>query len=551
MHLTMVPRPSPSARPRRRVVPRRLGAGLVATAVLAAAACSGSDDAAPADTSPAATERQVGELPAAMVEIMDEEPYSHARWGVEVAPLSGGDAVVSRRSEELFGQGSTTKLFSVGTYLDTVGLDDRIETPVFQQGDDLVLQAMGDPVMGGRESGAEQLGYGVPPQPSAGVLPGVTFAPGDPLAGLDSLAAQVAAAGVTEVLGDVIIDDRLFEPWDTIGGPITPIVINDNLVAVEASPTEEGQPAEVRVVPETEAFTVDNQTTTAAAGEGTGVSLGPADPDDANGPGSTRLVLSGEIAADDEPFLNVFNVPDPPAFARTLFIEALERAGVSVAADPVGENDVSGLGPFGSRGADPVATITSPTSQQAAALIWKISFNLGANLVTCLVAVEGGSTDCRDGLTAIHDRLDALDITNNEVWPLNGAGSDFSSATPSAMVTWLRWMRERPWGEQVPDMLPILGVDGSLSLSQTDTPSTGHVQAKTGTWAGIDEGTATLLMAGQGLAGFLQADDGEEYAFALSMNGGTFPGSPGQGLLDANDDLAEISAALQRAVSDS
>lgn len=331
--------------------------GLAAVVLLTLAACSGSDDATSADTSPAATEGQVGDLPAGMVEVMDEEPYASAQWGLAVEPLDGDEPIIARHDDVLFGQGSTSKLFSVGTYLDTVGLDDQIVTPVFLRGDDLVLQAMGDLVMGGREAGAEQLGYGVPPQPSAGVLPGTTFAPGDPLAGLDSLATQVAAAGVTEVPGDVIIDDRLFEPWDTIGGPITPIVINDNLVAVEASPTEEGQPAEVKVVPETEAFTVDNQTTTAAAGEGTSVSLSPAEPDDGDGSSDTTLVLSGEIAADEDPFLNVFNVPDPPAFARTLFIEALERAGVNVAAEPTGETTPPGWVP-----SDPAGTSPSPAS---------------------------------------------------------------------------------------------------------------------------------------------------------------------------------------------
>lgn len=55
-------------------------------------------------------------------------------------------------------------------------------------------------------------------------------------------------------------------------------------------------------------------------------------------------------------------------------------------------------------------------------------------------------------------------------------------------------------------------------------------------------------MAGQGLAGFMQAEDGNDYAFALYMNGGTFPGNPGQGLLDASADLADVSAALQQSL---
>ncbi|WCO66637.1 D-alanyl-D-alanine carboxypeptidase [Iamia majanohamensis] len=522
-----------------------MAVALLAVASLLVAACTGSDD--DADT-PAATEGTVGSLPDGMVEVMDRDPYGHARWGVLVEPLDEGEPVVSRGAEELFGMGSNTKLYTVGTYLDAVGADHRITTPVHQQGDDLVLVGMGDLVMGGRDAGADQLGYSIPPQPDAGLLPGTKPAPGDPLAGLDDLAGQVAAAGVTEVPGDVVVDDRLFEPWSTQGATISPIVVNDNLVAVEATPAEEGQPPTLRVVPETAAFTVENRATTGAAGGDTTVALAPAETDVEGDPEGSTLVLSGEVPADAEPFLTVFDVPDPASFARTLFIEALQRAGVAVAADPTAGNDTGDLAPFGSEPGDPVATLTGPTSAQVATLIWKISFNVGANLLTCLLAVEGGSTECTDGLAAVHDRLGDIDVADEEVWMLNGAGAEFSSTTPEAMVAWLRWMRDQDWGEDLEQMLPIMGVDGSLGLSQQDTPSTGRIQAKTGTWAGGDPGTGDLLLPGLGLAGFMQGPDGRDHVFAVYMNGATFPGDPGEAVLRSTFDMSDVAAALQQAL---
>ena len=45
----------------------------------------------------------------------------------------------------------------------------------------------------------------------ANALPGIaTLTPEDPLAGLDDLAAQIAASGIRRVAGDVVIDDRLW-----------------------------------------------------------------------------------------------------------------------------------------------------------------------------------------------------------------------------------------------------------------------------------------------------------------------------------------------------
>ena len=144
-------------------------------------------------------------------------------------------------------------------------------TPVHLVGGDLVLVASGDLVMGGRDAGSGQLGYSVPPKPDANGIPGAKPAPGDPLAGSNDLAQQVAAAGVTSVPGDLLIDDRLFKTWDSDSGPVTPIVVNDNLLAVVTTPgANPGDPASIRTIPETEAFTIVNEATTVADGDPAG-----------------------------------------------------------------------------------------------------------------------------------------------------------------------------------------------------------------------------------------------------------------------------------------
>ncbi|MDZ7734586.1 MAG: D-alanyl-D-alanine carboxypeptidase [Acidimicrobiia bacterium] len=279
----------------------------------------------------------------------------------------------------------------------------------------------------------------------------------------------------------------------------------------------------------------------------TDISLAPAETNLEGDPVGTELVASGTIAADADPLLNVYQVPDPPRYARTLFIEALERAGVTVTADPTAPNSTDGLPGFDSYGDDTeVASITSPELSAIATLIWKISHNYGANLAVCLLAVEQGSTDCPDGLGPVHDRMDQLDLSNNEVWALNGAGAGFSSTTPTAMVTWIRWMHGRDWGGQLPEMLPIMGTDGSLSLSQTDTPSTGKVQAKTGTWAAGDPATGALLMPTQGLGGFMEDTDGDQYLFAVYVNDATFS-DPGE-IITALDNVAAVAAAIQQSL---
>jgi D-alanyl-D-alanine carboxypeptidase/D-alanyl-D-alanine-endopeptidase (penicillin-binding protein 4) len=514
-------------------------ATLAAVVVAGAGACGGDDEGTSQDTA---------DLPSGVREVMAEPPYQSARWGIQVARLDNGEVAYSLASDDLAASGSTGKLFSVGTWLDVFGPDHTLETPVYAVGTrsggtltgDLVLVASGDLVLGGREADTGTLGYGIPPQTVANGIPGAEPAPGDPLAGLDHLAGQVAASGITEIEGDVWVDDRLWETWDTADGPISPMVVNDNLLDVVATPTDPGQPAALQVIPETAAYQVENRLQTTEPGGDTATELTP-------GPDNT-IIATGTIAADAEPLLSVESVADPASYGRTLFIEALERAGVSVGADPLATNRTSGLPAPGSYPAgDQVASLTSPTLEAMATLIWKISHNVGADLTVCLLAAHTGSTDCDAGFAPVRERVTALDIDPGDVWLLDGAGGSISSVTPEAMVSWLDWLRDRPWGDQLPEMLPILGVDGSLALSETDSPAKGKVQAKTGTFAGIDPGTGRLLAPGQSLAGFLEADDGTVYTFAAYMINATFA-DPATGLRQVGDDLAAVAAALQQAL---
>jgi D-alanyl-D-alanine carboxypeptidase/D-alanyl-D-alanine-endopeptidase (penicillin-binding protein 4) len=515
-----------------------LGVALPVVVALLAAGCGGASGQ-PSDGP---------DLPPGVRDVMAEDPYRSARWGIHVAELDGGDVAYSLASDDLAASGSTGKLFSVGTWLDVFGPDHTLVTPVYEVGGrsggtltgDLVLVASGDLVLGGREAGTGTLGYSIPPQTVATGIPGAKPAPGDPLAGLDQLATQVAAAGITAVEGDVVVDDRLWETWQPADGPISPMVVNDNLIGVVATAAEPGRPASLRVIPETTAYQVVNQVQTTEAGGDTSMDV-DLTPDH-------RVVASGTIAADADPLLMVAAVDDPASFGRTLFIEALERAGVAVDADLLAPNRTDGLPEYGSYPADTeVASLTSPTLEAIATLIWKISHNVGADMTVCLLAVHEGATDCTAGFAPIHERIGALDVDQGDVWLLDGAGGSFSSVTPAAAVTWLGWLRGRQWADQLPDMLPILGVDGSLALSGTGSPAKGKVQAKTGTFAGIDPGTGRLLMPGQALAGFLDADDGTTYLFAVYMINASFP-DPSTGIARVGDDLAAVAAALQQAL---
>src|SRR5262249_36830452 len=161
--------------------------------------------------------------------------------------------------------GSVRKLYSVGLTLHELGTNYRFKTPVFRNGEvdasgdlkgDLILVAKGDLTMGGRDNGDDTVAITDFDHNDANNLGSAILTTPDPLAGLDKLAAQVAASGIRKVSGDVLIDDRLFKQFRVPNQHllITPIVINDNRIDVTVLPTQLGQRARVEWRPQTAAF---------------------------------------------------------------------------------------------------------------------------------------------------------------------------------------------------------------------------------------------------------------------------------------------------------
>ena len=217
--------------------------------------------------------------------IMDRSLYRYGEWGyLEVDPTDGSTMRALGPAERLYIPGFSTKLFSVSAALDDLGFDHRFETPVYALGDtkdgtlsgDLVLVAKGDLTMDGRTTPEGKVPYTPVDHTYANDVPGATLTPEDPLAGLDEIAEQVRESGIARVDGDVLIDDRLFDPppaddpdpnldpWPS------PITINDNVIDVEITPGMVGEaPKSVTWRPQVAPYRIDVQAETVEAGNPT------------------------------------------------------------------------------------------------------------------------------------------------------------------------------------------------------------------------------------------------------------------------------------------
>jgi PBP4 family serine-type D-alanyl-D-alanine carboxypeptidase len=500
-------------------------------------------------------------LPSAITAVMQKPRYARSTWSLLVRDLATGENVYELQPDQMALTGSVRKLFSVGLALRQLGADHRFTTPVYRRGavdaqgvlaGDLVLVAAGDLTLGGRLQADGTIAFTDFDHNDANNLDTAILTPQDPLYGLDSLAQQVAAAGIRTVTGEIIVDDRLFDSFRVPNQNllVTPIMVNENMVDVTVSPTQVGQAASVDWRPKSEAFAVNGRVSTVAAGTADTVSLSGSGLVECVGTAGCNGTLAGDIPLGYEAPLSgsptlvrTFRIEDPAAFARTAFVEALKRAGVTVMAPAVAKNPTERLPAAGSYAPDArVAQLVSPPYAEYARLILKVSLNLGANLSLMLFGLTRGQRTIGGALAAERSTLvDQMGIPADGFdFPTNGSGSPDSQATPRATVQLLTAMGASDVAQVYRAALPLLGVDGSLAHTGLDLPARGHVYAKTGTT--IADGA----LKAQNLAGYVDARSGRQLAFAVFLN----DAGPIQSIGDVTD-VFEDEAAITNAIYES
>ncbi len=478
---------------------------------------------------PAAPDEQPEALSKKLGDVIDGPDYKHATWGALVVSAKTGEPVFARNPDALLAPASVTKLFSGATALLALGADHTQETVVYQRGlvlkgalrGDLILVASGDLMLGGRTRDGKTVFKDKDHTYANGGANDAELTDTDPLAGLNDLAKQVRAAGVTRIDGEVLIDDRLFaRARGTGSGPdsVAPITVNDNVIDVLVTPGEKaGDPARVTMRPETSFCSMDAVVTT--GGEKTAPDL------HLLAVGTNQFAVRGKVPAGGKPQVRVYGVDDPVLFARALFVEALRRNGVQAQCAILRPSGAALPAKGDYEKMTKVASFTSAPFKDTLAVTLKVSHNLYASTLPCLVAAAKGRTTLEAGLREQRNTLKELGVDMDAVSFGGGAGgapADYVSAR--ATVQLLRGMAKRPEWEAYKAALPVLGVDGTLAdVVKEDSPARGKVCAKTGTLIWYDSVNERFLLKSKALAGTMTTKSGTVLYFCLMVNNVPLP----------------------------
>jgi D-alanyl-D-alanine carboxypeptidase/D-alanyl-D-alanine-endopeptidase (penicillin-binding protein 4) len=218
-----------------------------------------------------------------------------------------------------------------------------------------------------------------------------------------------------------------------------------------------------------------------------------------------------------------------------------------VSADPVKTNPAEALADSAAVAALPtVAELESLPLAEEVTYVMKISYNRGAQTLICRLAADAGKTDCdEDGMGVAGEIWADAGLDTSGASLIDGSGLEGNYITPKNSVEIQSLMAKRPDADAWRATMPILGVDGSLTTVQADSPAAGKVFAKTGTLVDGDSFNGRIRLSTKTLGGVMDTESGRHLAFTIIVNQALYPTQ--DGIFEANDDVGKVAALIQQA----
>ncbi|WP_377267649.1 D-alanyl-D-alanine carboxypeptidase/D-alanyl-D-alanine-endopeptidase [Peterkaempfera sp. SMS 1(5)a] len=444
---------------------------------------------------PAGADTNAPGLSSTLDQILADTRLDGAQVGVVVRDAETGETLYDHNGSLREVPASSTKLITSAAAMALLGPDYRFSTDVLTTGSqrgpvlhgDLYLRGTGDPTMLAED--------------------------------YDQLAAEIAAAGIHRVDGDLVADDTRFDntrlgfswAWDDepyyYSSQISPLTVAPNTdydagnVIVHVEPgAAAGDQAKVSLQPATDYVTIDNRVTTVAAGGARSVDV-------EREHGTNTIHITGTMPTNGAASDTWSTVSEPTGLAADVFAKALKAHGVKLSGR-------TRLGEATPQDAQTLATHPSMSLKDLLTPFLKLSNNNHAEVLVKAIGYQlKGSGSWSAGLSAIGGFLRTVGIDPTTLRQVDGSGlSRADMISPAQFATLLSAVRSEPWFQDWYDALPIacnpdrMG-GGTLRSRMCGTPAAVNLHGKTGSMTGVS-----------GLSGYVTDADGRKLVFSMLSN---------------------------------
>jgi D-alanyl-D-alanine carboxypeptidase/D-alanyl-D-alanine-endopeptidase (penicillin-binding protein 4) len=470
------------------LIPRRL------TLIAAGLLCAVSLAAKPPVKAPAAVRPRLDPLTASLQNAATRPPARLPGLSIEVVELDTGKVVFEKNSDKPQTLASVSKMLSTAAAIHYLGPDYKFKTTFWRKGEvkdtvltgSLLVVGGGDPNISGR------------------------FYNDDFNAVFDKWAEGLKQVGISRITGDLVLNAAFF---DAVGrhpdwpagqenkwyqAPTSALSYNDNVVYVSIGPGHRiGQPASITIEPESGLYkAVSRAHTTGLRGR---VSVAVK-----KDLGSDEIEVVGYVPYRPLNWTTPITIDDPPLFFGNTLKKRLLAAGIQVDGEVVRRDEKPDTWTLVARTESDIVPTMSVCNKR--------SQGFYAEQIFKTMAAEKAGQGSWDAAVALQQKFFAalgLDPTHFQIH--DGSGLSHENRVAAAdVVAFLRAMSGQPYGQVWRSTLATAGEPGStLQHRFLESDMEGRLQAKTGSVNNVST-----------LAGYLTANSGKTYAFAILLSGG-------------------------------
>jgi D-alanyl-D-alanine carboxypeptidase/D-alanyl-D-alanine-endopeptidase (penicillin-binding protein 4) len=412
--------------------------------------------------------------PASVAQILKQYEINPSDVSIEIR--NEDDVIENVNSKIMRTPASVTKVLTTYAVLQNMPLGFKFKTQLFYDGTNLYLKGGGDPSFV-----SEKMWY---------------------------LVNEFTRAEIGSVK-DIIVDDTLFDQvrFDesreskrvdrAYDSPVGAMSFNWNAVNVFVRPNEVGKKANVFIDPDSDAYTLVNQTTTVAGTAKKELVIQISNQDH-------KIIVSGEVSKNADEKAIFKGISEPDMWSGNQLKAFLKQRSIETKGQ-VKRGQVPQMAKL-------VATSESKSLPEVLADMNKFSNNYVAEMLTKNLAAQEvkQNASLKKGVEVIRGELKKLGLTNKDFEIDNPSGltrENLLSAYALNQVL-LAMKNNFTTFSAVLESFPIAGVDGTLKKRMKNSPAEGWVRAKTGYIDGVVS-----------LAGYAGKRDGEVFTFSLLYNG--------------------------------